>query len=624
MLKSAHFDATNTRPTLKLYRRLLAFVRPFRLRLAAAVLASLCFAAATALYAWLIGPLLKMLLTGEASKVPGMGFLSGLDKRQMLLALPVCLVAVALFRAASQAIQTYLMGSTGQLVVASIRRALYARFISLPQAWMDRQHSGDLIARFSASVQAVEQSLTVAFSSYVRDTLQVAALLLVCAFLDWRLLAAAVSVAPVTLILVFRFTRRLRSVTVEAQELQGKMSGQVGEAAANIRIVQAFCGEEGELSRFDAMQERYVSRMSESLRLRGAISPTVESLGVFGLAALIFFAGSPLAGDDFAPEALLSFIAALMLMYRPLKDLAHTGQQVVQGEAGAERIFEVLDAQDALSSPEHPAPAAFEETIAFEGVGFAYSTRPEAPALTDLSLSLAKGKSLAVVGESGSGKSTLASLLLRFYDPTAGRITSDGRDIREFALDDWRSLFAYVPQEPVLFQGTIAENVCAFRSGISEEAIIEALKAANAWDFVEQMGGIGAEVGERGQGLSGGQKQRISIARAFLTLAPILILDEATSALDSAGERLVQAGIERLMQGRTSLVIAHRLTTIERCDAVAVLDRGHLAELGSHAELLSRGGIYARLWKAQMSSPEEPRAVSEPVLKESAVPERVS
>ncbi len=589
---------------MNFYRRLLAFVRPYRLRLAAAVLSSLFFAAATALYAWLIGPLLKMLLTGDAPRVAGGKFLEGLPKKELLLALPLCLVATAVLRATAQALQTYLMESTGQLVIASIRRALYGKFISLPQAWMDKQHSGDLISRFSASVQSVEQALTVAFSSYVRDTLQVLALMGVCAFLDWRLLLAALAAAPVTVTVVLKFAQKLRVVTVQGQELQGQLSGQVGEAVANIRIVQAFNGQPGELARFDAAQDRYLGLMKTSHLLRGAFSPLVEMLGVLGIAAMIFFAGSSWAGEDFAPEALLSFLAALMLMYRPLKELAHTGQQVVQGQAGAQRIFEVLDAPDALPEPASPETAAFESSIEVRDILFSYDGTAEHSILKNLSLKIPKGSSLAVVGGSGSGKSTLAALLLRFYDPVSGGIFLDGRDIRAFRTEDYRRLIAYVPQEPVLFAGTVADNITCGKSGSSEQEIWEALKAANASEFVQEMGGLQASIGERGQGLSGGQRQRLAIARAFLSHAPIMLLDEATSALDNASERLVQSGLDRLMADRTAIVIAHRLTTVEHCDAIAVMENGTLKELGTHSALLAQNGLYARLWHTQMNEGE--------------------
>ena len=582
------------------YRRLLKFLRPFRLRLCAAVLASLVFAVATALYAWLIGPLLKMLLTGGASRVSGADFLTRFSTEELFIALPLCLVAVALMRASAQALQTYLMESTGQRVIASIRRTLYARYLELPQTWMNRQHSGDLIARFGMSVQSVEQALTVAFSSYVRDTLQIAALMLVCAFLDWRLLLAALCAAPVTVTVVLKFASRLRGVTIEGQALQGTLSSQVGEAVANIRVVQAFRGEAGELSRFDATQERYLDLMKTSHLLRGAFSPMVEMLGVFGIAAMLFFAGSSLVGEGFAPEALLSFLAALMLMYRPLKELAHTGQQVVQGQAGAQRIFEVLDAVDAIADPPSPATATFERAIELDAVDFSYEGERGARVLDNLSLAIPKGRQVAIVGESGSGKSTIAALLLRFFDPQKGAVRLDGVDVRALRVRDLRRLIAYVPQDPVLFAGSVADNIGCGRRDIDGEKMRAALEAANALDFVEAMGGLNAPIGERGQGLSGGQRQRLSIARAFLTQAPILLLDEATSALDSASERQVQEGLERLMQGRTAVIIAHRLTTVARADEIVVLDKGRIAERGTHSTLLERAdGLYARLWAAQ-------------------------
>lgn len=586
---------------MNLYRRLLTFLRPHRLRLCAAILASIAVALATALYAWLMGPLLKMLLTGSASKVRGARFLEGFSTRELFVVLPLSLIAVALLRAAAQALQTYLMESTGQHVIASIRRSLYARFLALPQAWMNRQHTGDLIARFGTSVQSVEQALTVAFSSYVRDTLQVVALMGVCAFLDWRLLLAALCAAPVTVFVVLRFAHRLRGVTVESQAIQGALSSQVGESIANVRVVQAFRGEAGELERFGATQVRYLEVMKKSHLLRGAFSPMVEMLGVLGIAAMLFFAGSSLVGEGFAPEALLSFLAALMLMYRPLKELAHTGQQVIQGQAGAQRIFEVIDAPDEIADPQVPAPIAFERSLALDAVDFSYEGEGGPLVLDGLSLAIPKGGHVSIVGESGSGKSTIAALLLRFFDPTRGAIRLDDMDVRAFRVRDLRSLIAYVPQDPVLFAGSVAENIGCGRPGITEGQMRAALEAANALEFVEAMGGLKALIGERGQGLSGGQRQRLAIARAFLTGAPILLLDEATSALDSASERQVQEGLNRLLQGRTSLVIAHRLTTVAHADEILVLDKGKIAERGTHAALLAReGGLYAQLWRAQM------------------------
>lgn len=581
------------------YQRLLGFVRPYRARVAVAVLASLLFAAATSFYAFLLGPLLKLLLTGEAAPVAGLRFLEGLSPERLLVALPALLIATAIVRAGTQALQTFLMQSTGQRVVAEMRRALYRRFLELPQAWLSGSHSGDLISRFGADVQSVEFAVTVAFSSYVKDTLQALALLAVCAWLDLRLLAAAMIAVPLTFIPIARFGRSLKGVSDEAQEKLGALASHAGESVANVRVVQAFCREGAELRRFDEAQGRYLRVMHKSFLLRAAFSPVVELFGILGLALAIYFAGSAIAEGALKGETLLSFLAALTMMYQPIKALSITGQQVIQGMAGARRVFEVLDAPAGLCEPAEAAPLGFEREIAFRGVSFSYSGAEGPAVIQDLDLVLPKGKTLALVGESGAGKSTAALLLLRFWDPTRGSIAIDGRDLRTARLADLRRLIAYVPQEPVLFAGSVFDNVACGNERAGEPEVIAALKAAHAWDLVTEMGGLGAQVGERGSGLSGGQRQRIALARAFVADAPIIVLDEATSALDTASEQLVQQGLERLLRGRTALVIAHRLSTVERADEIAVLSGGRLVERGAHRELMMRGGLYARLWAAQ-------------------------
>lgn len=584
---------------MDVYLRLLRFLKPHRGPIAIAVIATVVFAGATSLYAYLLGPLLKVLLTGDAAKLAGMPILEKLPQDRLLLALPLLLVATAVVRAGAQALQSYLMQATGQRIVAEIRRSLYGRFLSLPQSWLGKSHSGDLLSRFGADVQSVEFALTVAFSSYVKDTLQALALLGVCAWLDLRLLAAALAAVPLAALPIVHFARRLKRVSDEGQEALGGLASQVGESVANVRVVQAFGREAGELARIDATQERYLRLMRVSFMLRAAFTPVLELLAVLGLAAAIYLAGTAIAREALSGEALMSFLAALMLMYQPIKALAITGQQVIQGMAGGRRIFEVLDAPVGPVEPAVAPPALFERELAFRGLGFSYSGAEGPRVLDGIDLVVPKGRTLALVGESGAGKSTLALLLLRFWDPSSGAVELDGRDLRSMRLADLRSLVAYVPQEPVLFAGTIADNVACGRQGASEPQIVAALQAAHAWDFVREMGGPGAQVGERGAGLSGGQRQRIALARAFLSDAPIIVLDEATSALDRASEQLVQQGLERLLQGRTAVVIAHRLTTVERADQIAVLAAGRVAERGTHQGLLARGELYARLWAAQ-------------------------
>lgn len=585
-------------PTL---RRLLSLLGPYRAPLALAALCSLVAAGATSAYAFLLGPLLKVLLTGT-SAVAGLPLLWRLEPDQVLVVLPAALVAAAVARALAQAAQSYLTSATGQRVVCRVRRSLYERYLGLPQALLGERASGDLLARFSADVQGVELALGVAVATLVRDVLQVLALLAVCAFLDVRLFAAAVAVVPVAAWPLARYTRALKKVMGRSQDALGGFTGRVGEAVANVRVVQAFGQEARETARFGAEQERYLELQRTSFLFRAAYSPVVELLGVCGVAAAIAFAGSAIAGGTLTGEALLSFLAALALLYQPLKSLAAAGAHLLQGLAGARRVFELLDSPERIEEPEQAPPPTFERELALRGVHFSYDGKAEA--LCGIDLVLPRGKTVAVVGESGSGKSTLVALLLRFWDPVAGRVEIDGRDARSLRLADLRGLFAYVPQEPVLFAGTVRDNLACAAPQADDDRLVGALKAAHAWDFVQRMeGGLDGPVGERGAGLSGGERQRLCLARALLTGAPVILLDEATSALDSASEALVQQGVEALLEDRTALVIAHRLTTVQKADAIAVLSRGRLVEQGTHASLLAAGGAYAALWSAQASAP---------------------
>jgi subfamily B ATP-binding cassette protein MsbA len=584
--------------------RLFDFVKPHRGRVLAAVSASVFFAAASAVYAALSGPLLKLLLSGDgAGRLPFLGARSG---RELLFALPVLLVVAAAVRASAQALNAYLLQTAAQRVVADLRRALYARFLHLPQAVADARHSGDLVSRFGADIQSIELALTFALSSYLRDPLQLLFLLGVCAFLDLQLLGIALATLPLAALPIARFASRLKRVADEAQASLGALSSRVGEGLANARVVQAFRREEDELLRLDEEQQRYLAQMRTSFLLRATFTPVLELMGAAGLCAAVWFAGRAIARGSLSPEALLSFLAALLLMYQPLKALAGTGQQVLAGLAAAGRVFEILEGPEAPEEPRAPKPARFERELALRNVSFSFGERP---ALEEVTLTVERGRTLALVGESGSGKSTLAALLLRFHDPSSGRIELDGVDLRELRVSDLRGLTAFVPQEAVLFAGTLEDNVACAREGASEEEVLAALSAANASELAQRLGGLQAEVGERGARLSGGERQRVSLARAFLKDAPLIVLDEATSALDPSSEALVQEGLARLLAGRTAIIVAHRLATVARADEIAVLSGGRLVERGTHRSLLARGGAYAALHAAQAGR--SPRAEGE-------------
>jgi subfamily B ATP-binding cassette protein MsbA len=366
---------------------------------------------------------------------------------------------------------------------------------------------------------------------------------------------------------------------------------------ANVRVLQAFGRENYALSRMDKAQTKYLQRIKLTVLLRATYSPIVEVLGMLSVAVVLVTTSSAISRGQLSGETLLSFLAALMLMYQPLKRLANTSQQMTHAMAGARRVLEILDLQQSIPEPQQALRVQFNREIRFCDLSFAYQTEP---VLQEINIALPKGKTLALVGESGSGKSTLGALLLRFWDPSSGRIDVDGHDIRSFRLADWRKCIAYVPQEPVLFSGTVRENVGYGKENASEAEIIAALQAAQAWDFVnEHPQGLERRIGERGAGLSGGQRQRIALARAFISEASVILLDEATSSLDSASEALVQKGLTALLQNRTALVIAHRLRTVVNADYIAVLHKGRVIEYGSHAELIEKKEVYYSFWAAE-------------------------
>ncbi len=514
--------------------------------------------------------------------------------------LPLALVVAAMVRSFAQAGATFGMQSTGQRIVADVRRRLYCKFLSLPQAWHGDSKSGDLLSRFGADVQGLDFALTYALANYLKDGAQIIALLGACAFHDIRLFLVAMVAVPLAAWPLARFSRALKRISRECQAELGELTGQVGEMVANVRVLQAFGRENYALARMDKAQTKYLQRIKLTILLRAAYSPIVEVLGMLSVAIVLVVTSSAISRGQLSGETLLSFLAALMLMYQPLKRLANTSQQMTHAMAGARRVLEILDLQQSIPEPQQALRVQFNREICFRDLSFAYQSEP---VLQEINITLPKGKTLALVGESGSGKSTLGALLLRFWDPSSGRIEVDGRDIRSFRLADWRKCIAYVPQEPVLFSGTVRENVGYGKENASEAEIVAALQAAQAWNFVnEHPQGLERPIGERGSGLSGGQRQRIALARAFISEASIILLDEATSSLDSASEALVQKGLTALLQNRTALVIAHRLRTVVNADCIAVLHKGRVIEYGSHAELMAKKGAYYSFWAAENDS----------------------
>lgn len=562
-------------------------------------LAAAATAAAGAGYAWLTGPLLEGVLRGRpvelrlgALEVAGLGGWT-------LAALLVCM---ATLKGVAQLLQGGLLGGLAQRVLADIRRTLYARLLRTPPLELEARHSGELLSRFTADVAALEVAVGAALGSYVRDGLQLLALLGVCALIDWKLFLLTFLVLPGAVLPVARFARSIKKAARKTQEGLGELGSLGGEVLSALPVVQAYRLEPALSARFEAAQAGYLGQMKRSLALRGAVSPTVEVLGVAGAAMLVAWGARQVAAEPALASHLLSFLTASLLLYAPLKSLSATFGQVVTGLAAAERLFELTGTGAEVSERDAGPPLSpLSRALAFEDARARY---PDGRlALSGLTLELKAGETLALVGPSGGGKSSILAALLGFLPLEGGRLTWDGRPLEGSDAPRLREQVAWVPQEPVLFTGTIAENLRMADPHADEASLWQALTDAGADDFVRTLPDkLHSQVGERGAMLSGGQRQRLAIARAFLARPSVLLLDEPTSALDAQSEALVQVGLDRLREGCTTLLIAHRLATAERADRVAVIEAGAVVELGTPSSLRALGGRYARLWSASQPS----------------------
>jgi subfamily B ATP-binding cassette protein MsbA len=628
-------------------QRLLGRVRPHRGTVAAAIAASVVAAGMGAIWAWLLGPLLQGLLVTSPSTSLGMNGSW----------LPPMLIAVGAVKALAAWLHAGWMQRVAQAVLAKLRRDLYAKLLELPPKWHQARHSGELMARFSSDLALVELAVGQALSSWAKDALQVLALLGVCAAIDLRLFALTFFVLPLMVWPVSAFAKAVKKATTSTQGSLAALTTLTSEQLHNLPVVQAYRAEGLALGRFDAEQARYFESVRRSLFIRGAFTPSLELLAVLGAALCLAVGANAVATEPALASRLVSFLAAALLLYQPLKALSGSVSQVAQGLAASARLFEVLDAEvtadvGAEAMPLHAA-------VTLEGVRVRY---PDGRlGLDGLSLEVPAGKLTALVGPSGGGKSTTLALLLGFVEAEAGSVTWDGAPLRSLSTRSVRGQVAWVPQEPVLLSGSVRENLLlgasrpngkyaqpsesppghpeSSRGGTqqgtsplpeesrspsvprllsgrtdrastslglngnpsdpsvqSDEALWLALKRAHAEDFVRGFAhGLDEEVGERGAKLSGGQRQRLALARAFLREPSLLLLDEPTSALDAESQAEVQAGLDALLEGRTALVVAHRLSTVQRAARIHVLEHGRCVESGTHAELMQKGGLYSRM-----------------------------
>jgi len=494
--------------------------------------------------------------------------------------------------------QQYLMGYVGQGVVRDVRGAIFDHLQALGLRFFGANPTGTLVSRILNDVNLLDEMVRKSFTSLLSDSITLIVLLGVVVYRDWRLAVISLCVVPVTAWPISVFGRRMKRVSRVSQETVADLTSFLTEALIGHRVVQAFTAEDRERRRFAEHNARYFRKLMKKIQARSMTGPTVEMVVACGAAAGVFYGGSRVIEGTMTTGTFFSFLTALIMAYQPLRKLGNLHVEIQEGMAAARRVFSLLDEPaELVDRPGARVMPRFHDRIELEGVSFRYG---DDWALADITLIARPGETIAFVGPSGAGKTTLVHLLPRFYEVDGGAIRIDGVDIRDLTLASLRGQVAVVGQDTFLFNTTVRENIAYGRPGASPEEIAAAARAANAHDFIcELPKGYETAVGEAGVRLSGGQKQRISIARALLKDAPILILDEATSALDTESESLVQEALARLMAGRTTFVIAHRLSTVQQANRIYVLDHGRIVEQGNHAELLAQGGLYRYLYDIQ-------------------------
>ena len=522
----------------------------------------------------------------------------------MMRIVPVVIVLIFLVRGIATFVGTLAISWVGNKLVMDLRNEMFAKLLCLPTGFYDDHATGTLISKLTFDVTQVTNAATVVVTISVRDTIVMIGLLGWLFYLNWKLTLLTLLMAPVIALIISTISRRMRHSSRDSQQAMGDLTQVIEESVSAHKVVKLFGGQQYERDRFNE-QANWVRRHAMKQASASAANvPIVQMVAAVALAVVVYLATLQSNADEVTVGGFVSFIMAMLMLTAPLKRLTGVSEYLQRGLAAAESVFELLDTLGEKDEG-RVAIGRVRGELHFDDVQFTYAADAR-PVLKDIQLDIRAGENVAFVGASGSGKTTLVNLVPRFYTATGGEIRLDGHNLIDLTLASLRANIALVSQEVVLFNDTISANIAYGQMRVVSQAeIIAAATAAHAMEFIREWPeGLNTLVGERGVKLSGGQRQRIAIARAILKDAPVLILDEATSALDSESERHVQAALETLMQGRTTLVIAHRLSTIEKADRIVVLQKGEIAEVGSHAELLARNGIYAQLHSIQFAATE--------------------
>ena len=570
---------------MKNYLRLLAYIKPYRKRLAAAVVCIIMAAGANLYLPWIIKDMIDDVL---------------MSKDMLMLNLIAAGILVVMFtRGVFYYGQSYLVSYVGQRVIIDVRSVLFRKFQRMPLSYYDRQQTGTVMSYITNDVSAMQSAIVDNLIELVTESSILIGSLAMMIYLDWKLSLLTLMTIPLVGFAMKIFGRKLKRSSTVIQERAAEITSLLQESISAIRVVKSFVRETYEIRRFEEQNWKNFQAAMKNVKLTSLLTPTVEFLAAIAVTFIVWFGGYEVVNEVITAGELVAFLTYAVNLANPVKRLSRVYAAIQKAMAAADRVFAVMDLDERITDVPGAKPLPpIKGEVEFKDITFSY--KEGQPALQHISLKAEPGQMIALVGPSGSGKSTIANLIPRFYDVDSGTISIDGHDIRQVTADSLREQIGLVPQETMLFSTTVMENIRYGRLDATDAEVVEAARAANAEEFIKDLPeGYATKLGERGLNLSGGQRQRLAIARAILKNPRVLILDEATSALDTESEKIVQDALDKLMVGRTSFVIAHRLSTIFNADQIFVVENGHLREHGTHEELLAAGGLYSNLYNIQ-------------------------